>query len=64
MKDIEQATIAHAHEAVTERINAVVGCAMFAPDADRKRDLPRLVKALRAAEEELVAALEAAGVWS
>jgi hypothetical protein len=64
VKDIERAAIADAHEAVTSKINAVVGCAMFAPDAARRLDLPGLIDELRKAEEGLVAALEAAGVWS
>lgn len=62
MQDIQRQAIAHAHDAISSAINALVGGAMFAPEPSRRRDLPGLVDTLREAEAELLAALEAAGV--
>lgn len=63
MKPIAKQAIRDAHDALDSAINAVVGCAMFAPDSLRKQDLPRLIEALREVESDLLAALEAAGIF-
>jgi len=52
-----------AWEALCSANSRVIGCASFAPDALRQRDLPRLVEALAAAEWAMGEALEAAGVF-
>lgn len=64
MKPIAKQAIIDAYEDLTNATAAVTGCAMFAPDHLRKRDLPGLVEAMVEAEGELLAALEAAGIWT
>jgi hypothetical protein len=62
MNEQQKQAIQDALDALTEKINAVVGCALFAPEGSRKQDLPSLVDALREAEEAMQEALEAAGL--
>lgn len=62
MTEEQKQAIAQAWEAVVEAENAVVGCAMFAPDALRQRDLPGLVEKAATAETRMGEALEDAGI--
>lgn len=62
LTEAQRAAIVAAYEALTDRMVGVVGCAMFAPDAMRKRDLPGIVEAKDDAERALNVLLEDAGV--
>lgn len=57
-------TLRELREALESTTNAVVGCAMFAPDSARKRDLGNLVHEMHEAERALQEFWEINGLYN
>ncbi len=63
MNDTQKQAIQDAHQSLTNAINSLVGCAMFAPEHLRQRDLPALVTSMRESEQLFQESLEEAGIY-